>query len=138
MLFFLGDPAGNTFGRAAFEEELFDSYPELFVLHNLHSLILGVLSIHVRFVDRLLGIVPSANGVSCNLVGDGGDAPLKGPCNGSQRVLFLEEKTNLVPLAALQFRCALFLSAFLWFFSSTHFNRVFGFICGFGFAGGQE
>jgi len=84
VLFSLGDPARNAFGRATFEEELFDALSQRVVLHDLHSLILGVLSVHVRLVDRFVGIVCSANGVSCNLVGDRGDAPGERPGNGTQ------------------------------------------------------
>src|SRR3989338_1039762 len=37
-----------------------------------------------------------------------------------------------MPLTTLQFRRILFLSTALGLFSSAHFSRVFGFICGFG------
>ncbi|HEY4527135.1 MAG TPA: hypothetical protein VJK53_04825, partial [Candidatus Paceibacterota bacterium] len=47
-------------------------------------------------------------------------------------VPFVQEDPKLMPLTTLQFRRIFFLSLALGLFSSAHFSRVFGFICGFG------
>ncbi len=78
------DTSGDTLGRAALTKEVLDPSTESLVSDDLHSLELCLLSSDVRFLYRFLRIVDTVDGVSCDLIGDGGGRATHASSNGTE------------------------------------------------------